>query len=366
MNMWPAVAAVLESPEATFTLQPVELGPLASGEVLDRVLASGVCGTDMEARELTPTPSVLGHEGVGIVEELGPDVTGVVPGDLVVMSYPSCGDCAGCLRDTRWLCENNWSLSFDGNRGDGSRPVLRDGVPIASAYFQQSSFSTRAIVPARSLVLAPSDIPLPVLAALPCGVLTGVGAVLNVLKVSSGDSLAVIGTGAVGLAAIMAAKILGATTIVAIDVHPGRLELSRQLGATHSISALGQSVPEAILQQIPEGIRAVLDTTGRQSSWSDAVTYLQRGGDFAFVTTPEPVETYGFPPFPLFLKCGSLHTVLLGGANAQDTLSTIFAWYRQGEFPVDDIVRTYAFEDIELAFEHSIAGETIKPVLLMP
>jgi aryl-alcohol dehydrogenase len=163
----------------------------------------------------------------------------------------------------------------------------------------------------------------------------------------------------------MAAKILGATTIVAIDVHPGRLELSRKLGATHAISAVGHSVPEAILDQIPEGIRAVLDTTGRQSSWSDAVTYLQRGGDFAFVTTPEPVDTYGFPPFPLFLKCASLHTVLLGGANAQDTLSTIFAWYRQGEFPVDDIVRTYAFEDIELAFEHSTAGETIKPVLIM-
>jgi aryl-alcohol dehydrogenase len=84
------------------------------------------------------------------------------------------------------------------------------------------------------------------------------------------------------------------------------------------------------------------------------------------VTTPEPVETYGFPPFPLFLKCGSLHTVLLGGANAQDTLTTLFEWYRQGEFPVDDIVRTYAFEDIEIAFAQSAAGETIKPVLLMP
>ena len=366
MNTWPAVAAVLESPEARFALQSIELGPLAKGEVLVRVLASGICRTDSEARELTPTPSVLGHEGVGIVEELGPDVTGVAPGDLVVMSYPSCGACAGCLRDTRWLCEHNWSLSFDGQRGDGSRTVHRDGVPLASAYFQQSSFSTRAVVPARSLVLAPADIPLPVLAALPCGVLTGVGAVLNVLEVSAGDSLAVIGTGAVGLAAIMAAKILGATTIVAIDVHPGRLELSRRLGATHVISAVGQSVPEAILEQIPEGIRAVLDTTGRQSSWSDAVEYLRRGGDIAFVTTPEPVETYAFPPFPLFLKCGSLRSVLLGGANAQDLLPTIFSWYSRGEFPVDELVRTYAFEEIDLAFEHSAAGETIKPVLLMP
>ena len=365
MTSWPAKAAVLESPDADFDIQDVEVGPLVLGEVLVKVLASGICRTDAEARELTPTPSVLGHEGVGIVEATASETGAARVGDLVVMSYPSCGSCTSCLTGRRWLCSHNWSLSFDGQRLDGSKPVRRGGTPLASAFFQQSSFATRSVVPANSLVVAPPDLPIEVLAALPCGVMTGAGAVINVLDIKEGDSVAVVGAGAVGLAAVMAAKVMGAQTIIAIDVHSGRLALSRRLGATHTIRATGQSVPAALLKVLPNGVRAVLDTTGRPSSWIDAVAYLQRGGDIAFVTTPEPVETYAFPPFPLFLKCGNLKSVLLGCADSHDLLPTLFDWYRKGLFPVDQLIRTYPMADIGVAHEDAARGETIKPVLLM-
>ncbi len=365
MTTWPAMAAILESPDADFQIQDVEVGPLQAGEALVQVLASGICRTDTEARELTPTPSVLGHEGVGVVEAVSPGTGSPAVGDLVVMSYPSCGECDMCAAGRRWLCIHNWSLSFDGQRLDGSCPVSREGVRLASAFFQQSSFATRAVVPSRSLVLAPRDVPIEVLAAMPCGVMTGAGAVLNVLNVRAGDSVAVIGVGAVGLAAVMAAKVMGAETIIAIDVHSGRLALSRRLGATHTIRATRQSVPAVILRLFPGGVRAVLDTTGRASSWIDAVAYLERGGDIAFVTTPEPVETYAFPPFPLFLKCGNLRSVLLGCADSHELLPTLFDWYRQGIFPVDELVRTYPLRDIGQALDDAARGDTIKPVLLM-
>ncbi len=349
-----------------YDIEPLVLGELQPGEARIRVLASGMCRTDAEAFEMLSLPAVLGHEAVGDVLEVREPVGDVTVGDRVAVSYPSCGHCRACLSNRLWLCESNWALSFDGCREDGSKPIRWRGSEISSAFLQQSSFATEAIVPVRSLVSLPVDLPIQVAAALPCGLLTGTGAITTVLALPPGGACAVMGTGAVGLAAVMAARMCGAKSIIAIDIHEERLCLSRELGATHAFNASSPEVLEEIRHAFPQGIPNVLDTTGSPRAWDLGLSQLSRGGTFAFVTTPEPVETYRISPFNVFLKVATMKSVLLGAVNPRDQIPRMLQWWTAGEFPVERLVRTYALDDINAAAEDSIAGRTVKPIIVMP
>src|SRR6202790_153598 len=231
-------AAVVSARSGPFAIETLELCEPRPDEVIVRVVASGMCQTDLHGRDGyfdSPYPAVYGHEGAGVVHAVGNGVRGLVPGDHVVMSYPWCGGCANCQQQRQNYCVHGRSLKSGGTRADGSTLLAKNGAPVYSAFFQQSSFGTFALSQERYTVKVRSDAPLELLGPLACSGQTGAGAVLNVMKPAAGESFAVFGVGAVGLSALMAAKIAGCDPIIAVDVHEHRLALARELGATHTI-----------------------------------------------------------------------------------------------------------------------------------
>ena len=229
-------AAVLRELNAPWSVETIELDPPKAGEVLVELHASGMCHSDehLVTGDLAGAlPMIGGHEGAGVVEAVGPGVSGVGEGDHVVLGWPWCGECRNCLEGQPRYCLRLGELLVGGGR------ALRrlDGLPLASHFFGQSSFATHAVVPYRGLVPVDTSLPLDVLGPLACGLSTGAGAVLNVLRPHAGSSIVVFGVGTVGLAAIMAARNSGATRIIAVDRHASRLRAALRYGATEVVDA---------------------------------------------------------------------------------------------------------------------------------
>ncbi|MBC7273462.1 MAG: alcohol dehydrogenase catalytic domain-containing protein, partial [Streptomyces sp.] len=265
-------AAVAESTTEPLAVEELELDEPRADEILVRMVATGICQTDAHAwhqRVPVPLPLVLGHEGAGVVERVGPAVTGLEPGDHVVLSFQACGQCDQCLSGHPAYCDQAFAANFSGARLDGTEGVHRaedaDGEAgeVHGHFFGQSSFATHALTTQRNTVKVDKDVPLELLAPLGCGLQTGAGSVLNSFVVPTGGSLAVFGVGAVGFGALMAARAAGAATIIAVDVNPRRLALAEELGATHTINATGTDVAAAIRDITGSGVGHVLDTTGR-------------------------------------------------------------------------------------------------------
>lgn len=360
-----ARAAVVYEPEGAFTIEDVELDDLRPNEVYVRVQAVGVCHTDMNMQQFLAMPAVVGHEGAGIVEEVGCGVDYVKPGDRVMISWPGCGVCPNCVVGRRDICDLQFPLLFGGRRPDGSPTVKLKGEWISAAYFQQSSFSTYAIAPADSLIkVEDTNIPFEILAALPCGIMTGAGAITNSLGVTAREDVMVIGTGAVGLSAIMAAKLVGVHPIIAVDINDDRLALALELGATHAFNASRVDVEQEVKKLAPRGLRFAFDTTGLPVSWATAVHSLCMGGAFAGAAMPVSPEL-GFPPFDMFGKGLRVQFVMAGSAIPREYLPILVKWYKTGQFPVDRLVTTFPFEEINTAWAESVAGRAIKPVLLL-
>jgi aryl-alcohol dehydrogenase len=232
-------AAVVAERGAAFRLEELELADPAPDELIVRVAASGICQTDVHGRDDyfgIPYPAVFGHEGAGVVERIGPAVKRFSPGDRVLMVSPSCGSCRACERGLPGYCASAREIKFGGKLRDGRIPLDRNGQPVSGGFFQQSSFATHAIATQGNVVKVPAQLPLAVAAAFACGVNTGAGAVLNALRPEPGSAFAVFGVGSVGLAGVMAARIAGCDPIIAVDVHASRLELARELGATHAVA----------------------------------------------------------------------------------------------------------------------------------
>ncbi|KAJ9645510.1 hypothetical protein H2204_001090 [Knufia peltigerae] len=263
----PVTALVITSHNGPFEQRQVQLKDMRPDEIIVRMVATGVCHTDVGSAmgKLPPSPpAVLGHEGAGIVEEVGADVNHLAPGDHVLLSITSCGACRPCLRGLPSYCRVGPRLLFGGARADGSHTMSMGDVDIASPYFGQSSFASRSIVTANCAVKLDKDVPLDVLCPLGCGLQTGAGTVLNDLKPSVGESIAVFGVGSVGLAAVMAAvRFTPATQIIAIDINESRLQLAAELGATVTINSSGKDVVELIKAATAgEGVDRALDATG--------------------------------------------------------------------------------------------------------
>jgi len=356
-------AAILERPDAEFSLEPVELDAPRDDEVLVRIEACGICHTDSKARHRLALPAVLGHEGAGTVEAIGHNVDRVSVGDRVIISYPSCGACPNCERRQFWRCDRIMALKFAGCRADGSRTISRNGQPLSSAFFQQSSFATRALAPQRSLVPVPGDYPAELLAALPCGVQTGAGAVLNTLDLGAGDSLVVFGAGTVGLAAVMAARIRDAATIIAVDITDSRLQLAQELGATHCLHGGDDDVATQIRDILPRGMEFSLDTTGKPAMQNLAVDCLAMGGQCGLVAVGR--EPFPFHLFSVFSRAATVHGVIQGSAVPEEFIPGLLDYYEKGRFPFDRLITVYPFRDINRAFADAAAGTTVKPVLKM-
>ena len=256
-------AAVLREQGRPLRIETLELEGPRDDEVLVRIVATGICHTDIDVCDDwdgSATPVVLGHEGAGVVEDVGKGVKSVERGDHVVLSYQSCGYCQHCREGRPSHCVHFYRLNFGFQRMDGSNALHRSGV--RGHFFGQSSFATHALATERNLVRVPKDLPLEVLAPLGCGMQTGAGTVMNSLQVPKGASIAVFGTGAVGLAAVMAARLAGADPIIGVDIRPARLALALELGATHVIDNHHEDIVARIGEITGSGVDYVLEITG--------------------------------------------------------------------------------------------------------
>lgn len=324
-------------------------------EVLVRLVASGICHTDIMCWQYGEKGGVvLGHEGAGVVELTGKNVQSVRRGDHVVLSYQSCGRCRPCTGGRPADCAHFWELNFGFARLDGSNALAANGV--RGHFFGQSSFATHTLATERNLVKVSEALPLELLAPLGCGLQTGAGTVMNSLAVKAGQSIAIFGTGAVGLAAVMAARIVGADPIIGIDIKPKRLVLGRELGATHTLSnSRNCNLENNITSITGAGIDYGVETTGDASLERMACRLLNPGGRLAVLTGGS-----GRDDLPEGRKVVS---VIQGDAVPQSFIPLLIKLHGKGQFPFERLVKFYPFHDIHRAMRDSLTGKTIKPVL---
>jgi len=360
-------AAVAFEPEKPLTLTEVEIDEPRAGEVRVRMVASGVCHTDAIVRDQwypTPLPAVLGHEGGGVVDAIGPGVTKVQVGDKVLLSFDHCGECANCASGKPGYCSNFFAANFGGRRGDGSSSYSVDGQQLSSHFFGQSSFAEYANVPVNSIVKVPDNAPLEILAPLGCGIQTGAGAVLNTLNPAAGSSFAVFGAGAVGLSAVLGAVIAGCTTIIAVDVHDSRLEFAKKLGATHTVNASKVDVIEEIQKLTGGGVQYALETTGVPAVFTNMTKCLTVRGHAAVVGAAA-IGTNADLDIGSLLPMGITVTFVVEGDSVPSKfIPQLVDLYERGQFPFDSLIKQYKFEDINQAFEDSAKGITFKPVVV--
>jgi aryl-alcohol dehydrogenase len=331
-------AAVVREKGGPFNVETLTLEGPRRDEVLVRVVATGLCHTDMVARDkgyLVPQPIVLGHEGAGIVESVGADVLKVARGDSVVLTFLTCGRCKPCRLGRMAHCEKTFPLSFGGTRLDGSTATVDGhGEKVHDHFFGQSSFATYALANERNVVKVSSDVPLERLGPLGCGIQTGAGAVMNALNVRPGTSFASFGAGAVGCSAIMAARAVGATTIVAIDIVPSRLEIAKELGATHAINSKQTNPVEAIRDITGGGVDYSLEASGDPRALHQAIEALGSLGTCGIVGA-EPLGTeVSFDVNNLMIPGKGIRGILEGEKRSRHFYPAAHRTQRAGALPV--------------------------------
>jgi len=363
------LAAVSRKIGAPMHLEECQLEEPKDDEVLVRLVATGICHTDMAMRDHKiypiPHPAVFGHEGGGIVERVGGSVTSVRPGDHVVLSFGFCGHCEACENHHPSYCDHFDDYNFHGTRGDGSTPLSQEGTPIS--FFQaQSSFATHTVCNERHLVQVPKTIPLDLLCPLGCAVQTGAGGVINSLGLKFGQSIAIFGTGSVGLCALMAAKMVGASEIIAIDRNPARLALAKELGATVIVNATDGPVVEAVRRAVPGGVDFTFETTASMPLLRQATEVLARRGTCGFVGGI-PAGTEVTLDVEWMMTGGrSFRGIILGDSDPKSFLPKMAKAIENGSFPIDRIITRYPFERINDAIADSESGQSIKAVLQFP
>jgi aryl-alcohol dehydrogenase len=360
-------AAVVRERGGPFSIETLTLESPRRDEVLVRVVATGLCHTDMVARDKAypvPHPIVLGHEGAGIVESVGADVVKVAPGDSVVLTFLTCGRCKPCRLGRIAHCEKTFPLSFGGARLDGSTATLdARGEKVHDHFFSQSSFATYALANEGNVVKVSSDAPLERLGPLGCGIQTGAGAVMNALNVRPGTTFASFGAGAVGCSAIMAARAVGATTIVAIDIVPSRLEMAKELGATHVINSKQTNPVEAIRDITGGGVDYSLETSGDPGALHQAIEALGSLGTCGIVGAQQLGTEVSFDVNDLMLPGKAICGILEGESVPDIFIPQLIELNAQGRFPFEKLVRFYSLDQINQAAQDSENGATIKPVI---
>jgi aryl-alcohol dehydrogenase len=357
-------AAVSRGTGEAPTLESLDLESPRNCELLIRLVATGICHTDLHEHpgRHSPQPIVLGHEGAGVVESLGAGVRGFEVGDHVILSGSSCGRCPSCLANRPTYCDLAMPLCFGGKRLDGSTALKCGDTAVHSHFFGQSSFASHTVVPERTAVKVDKDLPLEKLGPLGCGVITGAGAVIHALNMGYGDSIAIFGVGGVGLAAVMAARLIGARHIVAVDINAERLALAQELGATHGLHSDHDAVKQ-IRAISGRGVGYSLNTTTVPAVHSMAMEVLAMNGTAGFVAAPR--GPWAPAMFPMLAGGRQLRGILGGDAHPGTFLPQLIDYWRQGRFPFDRLLTFYRFNDIARAFDDAHHGRVIKPVLLM-
>lgn len=365
------LAAVQRDVGAPPSLEHLILEEPRADELVVRLKGVGVCHTDMVMRDgllPVPMPVVLGHEGAGVIEQVGAGITDLAVGDAVVLSFSSCGTCGACHDHAPAYCRDWAMLNFGGMRADGSTG-LRDASdePVHSHVFGQSSFASHALVQRRNVVKVDRDLPIELLGPLGCGIQTGAGTVLNALRVRAGSTVAVIGAGAVGLSAVMAAGIAGASVIVALDIRQERLDLALSLGATHAFS--GDSAPmedQAVAAGCSDGFDYIIDTTGLSDVCNAAIGALAPRGELALVGAYAPGSRIAVEAIHLMSAGRVVRGVVEGSAEPGRFIPELIGHFRAGRFPFDRLIKFFDFADIAAAIEAGERGQVVKPILRLP
>jgi alcohol dehydrogenase len=349
------------------TIAEVELAPPQRGEVLVRIGAAGLCHSDLSVingDRPRPTPMALGHEAAGVVVALGEGVDDLAPGDHVAMVFvPSCGCCAPCAEGRPALCEPAAKANGAGEMLAGGRRIARDGSPVHH-HLGVSAFAEHAVVSRRSLVKLPADLPLVDAALFGCAVLTGVGAVANTARLAPGSSVAVIGLGGVGLAAVLGAVAAGAARIVAIDLEPTKLAIATGLGASDAIDARDEYLVERVKEITGGGVDAAFEMAGSAKALELAWAVTRRGGTTVTAGLPNPAQRLQLPPVQLVAEERTLKGSYVGSCVPSRDIPRYVALYRAGRLPVDRLRgEIIALDDINAAFDRLADGKTLRQVI---
>jgi Zn-dependent alcohol dehydrogenase len=362
-------AAVLPETGAALELAELDLANPGPGEVLVRLHASGVCHSDQNAIDgtaATPCPAVLGHEGAGVVEAIGPEVTRVAPGDHVALSWaPSCGTCGECLRGLPQLCSTAWPAMATGGLMDGTTRLSRDGEPVHHYSFI-SSFAEACVVPERSCVRIPSDIPFEIAGLVGCAVSTGLGAVWRTASVRPGDRVAVFGCGGVGLSAIMGAVAAGAVMVVAVDVAARKLEEAERFGTTNGVLWTGtpEETAAAVVEASGGGVDYAIEATGRPEAMRAAFLSTRPRGAAVLIGIPHENAVLELPALTIPRMERRVLGSLYGSSFPERDFPLTLDLYRRGRLPLDRLVsHRLPLEEVGRGFELMRSGEALRVVL---
>jgi len=349
-----------------FEVTEVELAGPGPGEVLVRITAAGLCHSDLSAvngdrpRRL---PAVAGHEAAGVVEELGPGVTGLAPGDQVVMVFvASCGACDVCVGGRPNLCQSSWQARADGTLQTGTRHLSLAGEPL-NHWSGISAFAEYAVVTPQSLVRVDAEIPADIAAIFGCAVVTGVGAVVNTAKLRPGASAAVVGLGGVGLSALLGAVASGARAVAAVDLSPEKLELAKTLGATHLYDAGSPDCADQIRDDFGP-VDVVLEMAGSTRAAELAFSITGRGGTMVTAGLPDPSQRLGIPLADLVATERVVKGSYMGSASPRRDIPRYLEMYRAGRLPVDRLrSASLSLDEVNEGFDRMVAGVSVRDVI---
>jgi aryl-alcohol dehydrogenase len=362
-----AVAAVMPRPNAEFSIEPITVDAPRQGEILVDIKAVGICHSDLVMASGafgTVFPAVFGHEGAGVVLAVGAGVSKVSPGDKVLLTFNSCGSCARCRDDDPAYCQHFMALNMACARSDGSSRLHKDGEALADNFFGQSSFSNRAMASERNIVKLSPDADLAALAPLGCGIQTGAGAVLRSLEAREGQSLVVIGGGAVGLSALLGGKVAGCSPIIVIEPQASRREMAKALGADHVIDPSTEDITAQIRALAPNGADLVVDSSGVIPAVASTIGALGNLGKIGLIGLPGAIDAaLPVPIIPWITIGASVRGICEGDSDPDVFLPELIAHYEAGRLPFDRFVTTYPFDQINAAVADLHAGKSIKVVL---
>jgi aryl-alcohol dehydrogenase len=347
------------------SLKEVQLKDIDADEIIVKVVGTGLCHTDLNVLHSatpTPMPIVLGHEGAGIVEKVGSGVTGFEKGDHVVISFNYCGKCTNCLHGVPSACENFFQDNF-GTSMELSESKIADGDRKVSNLFGQSSLATYCVSNVRNTVkIEDKDVDLALLGPLACGLQTGAGTILNKLKPGVNESVVIFGCGSVGLSAVMGAKLTNCQTIIAVDVHEERLDLAKELGATHVVNGRERDAVQAIQEITNGGAHYAIESSGVAPVVLQAIRSVRALGTIAVVGASGNLE------FHIHDELIPMNKTLVGVVEGQSVpklfIPELIAYFKEGKFPFDKLVQKYEMTELEQAIRDMESGETIKPIIL--
>ncbi|TAK25971.1 MAG: Zn-dependent alcohol dehydrogenase [Chloroflexota bacterium] len=361
-------AAILYEVNKPLVVADIDVGNPRAGEVRVRVASAGVCHSDLHVMHgdlPSNLPVVIGHEGSGVVEEIGPGVTSVVPGDHVILVWRApCGKCFYCLRKKPILCDEGTRIRFTGRLADGTSRFSRGGDEIKH-FAGVSSFSEVTVLPEQGVVKIRKDVAIEKAALVGCAVMTGVGAVVNTARVEPGASVVVFGSGGVGLNVIQGAALAGAEKIVAVDILDNKLVYAKQFGATHTLNGSKVNVIEAV-RELTGGIGAdyAFDAIGNVKILEQGLELIRKAGTLCCVGMPNHQAQFSFTVFPFIMQEKRIISSIYGSCDPWVDFPRILNLYSAGKLKLDELItREYPLDDVNEAFRALGAGEVARSIV---